>query len=528
MESEKKRKVLVIDDNPTNLALLKVYLRRMGLIPLLAGKPALGMDMAFREHPDLILLDVMMPDIDGYEICRRLKADARTADIPVIFVSARSESEDIIAGLELGAVDYITKPFKAGELKARIGAVCRMADLHEKLAAQASTDELTGLANRRRFCELLEHAVTRAKSRTSPLSLLIFDLDHFKNINDTYGHLGGDVVLRQFAHILVESVYPDDIAARYGGEEFAVIMPETAGEKAVKAAERIRRSVENCRWKVSTERVSVTVSVGVGSLEIHETLIPDELIKRADTALYRAKQHGRNRIVRWDRISADTHLLSRDVTDLQNWVVALGRQLSCQALGSITPLAKTIDARDNYAADRLLNVQTYARAIADELGLAANFKERLEIASCLHDLGMVVVPDHVLNNAGPLTAREREIVERHPVVTVRIIEPLDIFHRELTMIRHHHEHFDGAGYPDALRGRKIPFGARILAMADSFEALTSDRPYRKARLCADARAEVVTCSGTQFDPDVVEAFLAALDKHTAQWPLVSTTAVGAV
>ena len=522
---ENKRKVLVIDDDPTNLAVLKVHLRQMGLEGLLEQNPEAGMELAVREQPDLILLDVMMSGMDGHEVCRRLKADARTAAIPVIFISARDESEDIVEGLELGAVDYVSKPFKTGELKARIGTVCRMIALQENLATLANTDELTGLTNRRRLAEQLEREILQVKSHVSPLSLLMFDLDHFKAINDTYGHLGGDVVLKQFARIIDDNKYPLDIVARYGGEEFVIAMPDTDRVKVTQAAERLRGLVECFNWRISTERVAITVSIGAATMAVEDSFNAEELIRRADTALYHVKGRGRNQVIHFDSLDFPKDIPPQDSFDLQERITTLGHQLRQQTVGSVAALARAIEAKDIYVVNHSENVQLYAQAIAEEMGLSREFIEKLNVAAQLHDLGKIGVPDHILNKAGPLSEEECHIVQQHPLISVRILEPLPIFNGELLIIRHHHERFDGRGYPDGLSGREIPFGSRILALADSFDAITSERVYRKARLTAEARAEIVRCSGTQFDPEVVEAFLAVLGKRTAQWPLAAIMAV---
>jgi diguanylate cyclase (GGDEF)-like protein len=483
------------------------------------------MELAFQEQPDLILLDIMMPEIDGYEVCKRLKSDARTAAIPIIFVSAKGESENIVVGLEAGAVDYVSKPFQVGELKARIGTVCRMIALQERLSAQANTDELTGLYNRRKMGELLEREVLQAKSHVSSLSLLMFDLDHFKSINDSYGHLGGDTVLRQFAQVMSENIYPLDIAARYGGEEFVVIMPDTDREKAVQAAERLLKKVESFTWKISTERLSITTSIGVGTMEIQDSITTEELIKRADTALYYAKNQGRDQVAHWDDIDTDKAIPPQDVSGLECRVSHLAQQLCQQTLGSISALARAIEAKDKYLVNHSENVQAYALAIAHEFGLATDFQEKLSVAAQLHDLGKIGIPDQILQKNGPLTDEEYKIIKQHPLISVRIIEPLPIFDGELQIIRHHHERYDGGGYPDSLSEKEIPFGARILALADSFDAITSDRVYRKARLYSDAKDEIVRCSGSQFDPEVVEAFLVAYEKYAGQWPLAAVVTV---
>ena len=521
-KDKQKRKVAVIDDSPTNLSLVKVYLERMGLAPLLAQSGEQGIALVLDQQPDLILLDIMMPYVDGYEVCRRLKSDTRTSAIPIIFISAKDKTADKIAGLKLGATDYITKPFDPGELEARIRIILRMIELQEKLVTQANTDELTGLANRRYFSEMLERELLQAKSAATALSLVMLDLDHFKAINDTYGHLGGDAILRQLARTLTENIHPLDIAARYGGEEFVIVLPNTSSEKALHAIERIRVLVEDCHWSISAENVPVTISAGVTTMEIQEQLGPEELVKRADTALYYAKQHGRNQVICWTQIDSNqqaVQLQKHDVTALQSQISLLTQQLHQQTIGSIAALAKALEARDGYVTRHSENVQIYANAIAEELGLSDGIKEQLNVAAQLHDIGKISIPDSILSKPGDITEQERHIIQQHPLVGVQILEPIGIFRGELQIIRHHHEQFDGTGYPDGLEGKQIPFGARVLAVADTFDAITSERAYHQARRLEEATDEIARCSSRQLDPEVVNAFIRAAEKHADQWPL---------
>ncbi|MCK4887570.1 MAG: diguanylate cyclase, partial [Planctomycetes bacterium] len=258
MNSKKTRKILAVDDEQTNLILLSRLLGKMGIVVLPAKDALAGMQIAINEKPDLILLDIMMPEINGFEMCRRLKANSETSSIPVIFISAKSQTSDKIEGLEIGGVDYITKPFDMGELKARVSNTLKTLELEEKILSLANTDELTGLPNRRRFFDILERELHYVKIKNKPLAVAMIDIDHFKNVNDTYGHLDGDAVLRQMGKVLQENMYPLDVVARYGGEEFIVIMPETSLTKATQAANRLCTIIDGLQWEISNKQISVT------------------------------------------------------------------------------------------------------------------------------------------------------------------------------------------------------------------------------------------------------------------------------
>jgi diguanylate cyclase (GGDEF)-like protein/putative nucleotidyltransferase with HDIG domain len=523
MNTKKQRKILVIDDSQANLVLLKAHLSSMGLVPLLAENAADGIKIALEQQPDVILLDVMMPEVDGFETCRRLKTDVRTASIPVIFVSAKDQSEDKISGLKLGAIDYVTKPFNRGELQARISIVLQMIELQERLLLLANTDELTGLANRRHFFEILEREMLQAKLRGGSIAVMMFDIDHFKNINDAFGHLIGDQILQQFGKILKENIYPLDMAARYGGEEFIVVMPGMPVEIAAQRADKLRLIIDKYRWEAAGESVSVTCSVGISVFDGTNAADSYEIIRKADDALYTAKYRGRNCTVLYDQINPDEQLQkhqNEDFRELQAKISMLAQQIKAQTLGTITAFAKAIAAKDAYLVDHAENVKTYATAIARQMAVSQALTEQLQTAAMLHDLGKIVIPNDILHKQAPLTDDERRIIERHPVLSAEILAPIGLFSQEIVIIRHHHENFDGTGYPNGLVGRNIPIGSRILAVANCFDAMTSEHwCIHNIKSADEAVDEIVSLAGAQFDPEVAKAFRSVYAENCDAWPL---------
>jgi len=522
MKTRKQRKILVVDDSQANLILLKAHLGSMGLTAILAEKAADGIKTAIEQKPDIVLLDVMMPEIDGFEVCRRLKADVRTSSIPVIFVSAKDASEDKISGLKLGAIDYVTKPFNKGELQARIDIVLQMIELQERLLLLVNTDELTGLASRRHFFEVLEREILQAKIRGGSIAVMMFDIDHFKNFNDTFGHLTGDKVLQQLGKILNENIYPLDIAARYGGEEFIVLMPGMPVEIATQRADKLRQIIDKYHWEIAGRPISVTCSVGITVFDGTDAADPYDLIRRADDALYAAKHRGRNCVVSYDRVNPDEQLQKRqneDFYELQMKISAMANQIKTQTLGTITAFAKAIAARDPYLASHSENVRVYVTEIAGQMDVSQALMEQLQTAAILHDLGKIVIPNDILCKQTPLTDQERRIIERHPIASAEILAPVGLFNQEVVIIRHHHENFDGTGYPNGLVGKNIPIGSRILAVANCFDAMTSNHFNSPARSAEDALSEIVSLSGIQFDPEVVEAFRAAYAANHNNWSL---------
>ncbi|MGD9731805.1 MAG: diguanylate cyclase [Desulfamplus sp.] len=306
--------ILVVDDNPQNLRLLIAILSMRGYKVRPAPSGSIALESAFSTPPDLILLDIMMPEMNGYEVCQKLKESELTSSVPVIFISAIDAVADKVKAFEMGAVDYITKPFQAEEILARVNTHLslrrtqkmleeeielrkeseeRLKVISLKYQKMATQDYLTGVSNRRFFMERAQEELSRANRYTHPLTFMMMDIDHFKNINDTYGHHAGDQVLKNVASICTDNLRVHDLFGRIGGEEFSAMLPETNLNDAIVVAERIRKSVEDAEWAIDGKKVSCTISIGMSQLnDDSETL--DNLMKKADAALYLAKSSGRN------------------------------------------------------------------------------------------------------------------------------------------------------------------------------------------------------------------------------------------
>jgi len=381
----------------------------------------------------------------------------------------------------------------------------RVEELVHRLTDAARTDPLTGLQNRRAFEETIAAEVERARRTQRPLALLVCDLDHFKLVNDRFGHPSGDAALVRVGQLLSSSRREIDPVARTGGEEFALILPETDGEGGYLVAERLRITVEEA---FADEQVPLTMSIGVASYPSHGHE-PDRLMAAADQALYAAKELGRNRSVVF---SAEVSLIAPS---------AEGNAYPERAhLATMLSLAEALDHRDAGTADHSQTVGRYSALIARELELDDARVDRLQVAGILHDIGKIGLPDAILSKSGPLSDAERAQVRRHPEIGAEILRG-----EEFTDIRGwivaHHERPDGKGYPHGMSADEIPLAARVLAVADAYEAMTSDRPYRLAIAKQSARAELLRCAGTQFDPRVVAAFLASLDHETERLAALS-------
>ncbi len=303
-EASSRLKVLAAEDNPVIQTVLQTMLTWWGYQPVIARDGLEAWRILQSENaPRLALLDWMMPGIDGVELCRRLRASAREPYTYILLLTARTDSRDLVEGMEAGADDYLTKPFNAHELRARLRAGSRIIQLQEQLLQarealreQATHDGLTGLLNHAAILDVLDHQLSRARREMQPLSLLIADLDRFKHINDDYGHLAGDAVLREAACRMRSAVRCYDPIGRYGGEEFLIVLAGCDGESALQQAERLREGIGQQPFAAGDGFVEVTCSIGVASRDHTDPIDAASLMREADQALYFAKRSGRNRV----------------------------------------------------------------------------------------------------------------------------------------------------------------------------------------------------------------------------------------
>ncbi len=390
----------------------------------------------------------------------------------------------------------------------------RLQAANSQLEALATTDELTGLWNRRRFVEMLDRDCRRAARARVGLALAMLDVDRFKGVNDTFGHAFGDRVLVALAEALRREARGADIVARYGGEEFMVLMPDTTAEEAVSAAERIRKRVAAQAVSDGKRTVQITVSIGISALGAGGAAAPESLVRLADEALYAAKQSGRNCTRTWSQVSREQKQEAlgeaAEVKELQHHIAGLSLQAKDAFVESIQGLVQAVEAHDPYTSSHSDDVTSSAVGIAEQMGLDPEEVAVIRRASKIHDIGKIGVPDAILRKPGPLTDDERRLIEQHVLIGVHILDPMRFLEREVPIVRHHHERWDGTGYPDGIAGRAISIGGRILAVADAFAALTSDRPYRQAGDLPDVLRTLAEESGTKFDPAVVDALLAWL------------------
>lgn len=389
-----------------------------------------------------------------------------------------------------------------GTLAVAAVLVCVMRERSELLIARlfdaARTDPLTELSNRRGFRERLDLELARARRGGAQLTMVVGDLDHFKQVNDRSGHQAGDAALKRVARLLEGAKRDIDGLARVGGEQFALVLPNTIEHGAFIIAERLRSEL---REEFARDAVPLTISFGVASYPIHgETAAA--LLRATDEALQAAKWSGRDRtMLHSPAMRAAVHLDGED-----------GDIAAERFLGVMLDLAEAVDLRFSGSARHSETVGRYAEMMARELGFSEERTSRVRIAGLLHDIGKVGVPDAILKKPARLTEAEFQLIQRHTELGAQMLDHPGLADVS-TWVGAHHERPDGRGYPLALAGPEIPLEARILAVADAYEAMTSDRSYRSSMGSALARAELERCAGSQFDPGVVEALLAVLKRE---------------
>jgi diguanylate cyclase (GGDEF)-like protein len=344
--------------------------------------------------------------------------------------------------------------------------------------------------------------VERAARYGLVFTLLMMDLDHFKSVNDRFGHPRGDEALRAVAGVLRRNARAADFVARYGGEEFVMVLPGTSVRQATTLAERIAQGVREIRIDVP-DPPALSISIGMAEFPGcgHER---ESLIGAADAALLFAKRSGRDMVADFSQIS----LVELD----QAGIEGLAFRLEKADVETIEALASAIDQRDAFAGERARSVAAAAGQVADALGLDDAAREVLRMAGLVYDIGKVAVPVDVLNQRGRLSDEDMATVRRHPEVGKRLLESTMRLTPLLPVVLHHHERWDGNGYPGGLKGEEIPFAARVIAVCDAWQAMISERPYRGALSYEQAAAELRAGAGTQFDPQVVEAFVSTLTK----------------
>ena len=366
-----------------------------------------------------------------------------------------------------------------------------------RLLGMSDQDDLTALYNHRYFQEQLRHRILAAERTGKPVSLIIFDIDYFKFYNEMHGHTQGDEVLRQVGRVLSGRGGQPAIAARTGADEFALVLPDVSSEDAMTLANVINREIEAipAQGFEIIPGARLRVSIGVATFPEHGRSAED-ILRAVDYALYKAKTASKDKV----------ELYFNVFDSLRSEVTASADN----AFGHAKVLISIIDSKDRYTFGHSERVLAYAGQVADYLGLAQREKETLLYAAYLHDIGKVEIDRELLNKAGPLAPEEWDIFKAHPSWGRDMILPFMPDPTVGLAVLHHHENYDGTGYPNGLQGEDIPYLARVLRVIDSYDAMTTDRPYKRGRNRDKALAEILACSGRQYDPEIACQFVSMM------------------
>jgi len=424
--------------------------------------------------------------------------------LPAGWPSALDEIVTLVAALAAVACVIVLRPRESTRACAR-----------DHLSS-ALEDPLTGTASHRAFQDRLSHECERAYRFGDSFTLLMIDIDQFRLINNRHGHHIGDQVLAELAARLRTWIRGVDLCARFGGDQFAIVLPHTPQRGGVDSAERIRQSVAAWSFRVlNLGDVRLTVSVGLATYP-EDGRSAVELVDAAKYAVLFAKTLGGNQVQTYCELPHRGELPSK------------GQAGSPSHSIIVRSLAAAVDIRDRYTHSHSQFVSTLARAVARHMGLTASAINEITIGALLHDVGKIGVPDAILTKEGSLTQEEWESIKQHPVLGKTIIEQAPELRSVVPLVLHHQERFDGTGYPARLKGEDIPLGARIIAAADAYHAIRSDRPYRSGRTHDEAVPELQRCAGTQFDPAVVAALLETFDADAELHALTHANDTGTV
>ncbi|OIP65130.1 MAG: hypothetical protein CO150_09720 [Nitrospirae bacterium CG_4_9_14_3_um_filter_53_35] len=484
------------------------------------------------EHPvDLVLVGHHTPKFDGLSMMEDIRK--KKIDTAIIMIASQGNERTAVEAMKRGAYDYISKKeLTASTLSSAIRNAISQKRIEEKkrqkgerIKEQAAQDGLTGLYNHRYFKYLMEKEFRQALRYAYPLHCIMLDLDDFKSINDTYGHIFGDSVLQKSAEILRRQMRDVDLLARYGGEEFVMLCSHIKKDGVLTLCERIRESFFCRTFQDGENSARVTASIGVAGSTDPSVTEPQVLIRHADEALYEAKHRGKNNVCHWKEKQSFDELLNNEyqqkIAHYQNRFIGFTQEMVDKFIEYSKTIVEEIEKKDRRTAQHSPNVTRYAVSLAKALHLPQPEINSIRLAGMLHDIGKAGIDPQILYKKGGYNPKEFRIMKLHPLFSAKMIEPLNFLDKELQIILQHHERFDGKGYPTGRKGREICRGARILSICDAYDAMISGRSYKKKLSQKGACSQIGEGSGSQFDPNLSQIFLSLVESQALNQPTSS-------
>ena len=539
--------LLVVEDNRDHALLIQNILSRWskenGSRIELVSSVSEALEKLSTSSFELVLTDYRLLDKTGLDLLTEIKN--RGLRFPVLLMTSAGDEQLAVDALKSGFVDYIVKSessflklpetieaaysrFLSDErerkLKEELASKnVQLRSINQKLAELSIHDELTSLYNHRFLQEKMTEEFARATRYHHPLSCLMIDIDHFKMINDTHGHPVGDQVLRELGKFFMTHLRQADTVARYGGEEFAVLLPHVGYEGADLLAERLRKKITDLSFTTASGLpFKISISIGLASYPEDPVDRKETLLFYADKALYRAKGSGRNRVYLYRSMTSEytgkiPELKFNDdkAHEFRQRLMDVSELAKRAYIEATKALINALEAKDPHTMGHAARVGHYSALVAKEMGLGDDDVRIVEHAGLLHDIGKICIPNEILMKPAAFTPEEYEEMKEHPMLGYQIVKPIKFLSEEALIILHHHEWFNGGGYPHKLKGKEIPIGARIVSLLDAYDTMrTAGGRYKRTLNCEEAVREMIKYSGSQFDPEIVFHLIQVLIKRS--------------
>lgn len=532
MGGDQKQSILLIDNDIDNLSTVKAVLTDLDVDVVVAEHVEMILDLVMEQSFALILLAVDSSDPEPFERVRVLGESEQVGHTPVIFQAGAEEIDSLLEqGYAAGAVDFLERPVNPTVLKAKVKVFLELAarqqqlelatsKVHEqnlKLEQRAIRDSLTGLYNHNHLQEQLAREVSLARRYSTSLSVFLLDLDFFKDVNDTCGHPFGDFVLKEFTGRVQGDIRKSDIFGRYGGEEFLIILPNIDGKQAEVVAEKIRSKIASTVFTNNRYTRYVTVSIGVYSGFGEEIAPPGIIIDYVDNALYQAKADGRNRVVHYQAPKGSLHGLENHIKDAidssqQSQLNATIEKARAMTIASFEAMVHAQTREYDVLVDRNDLFNKVLDQLTNKLNLPEKLIHSFRRAIKLHDLFRCYIHDSSLGTEGPLNKEQENMLFDQPLMLRELTTMFDFFASERVILYSHHEHYDGSGYPDGLKGNEIPMASRIFTLIDSYVAMISPVSRKGGMSMQEVQEELCAHSGEQFDPFLVNMLLKVIEE----------------